>query len=97
MTTIETPSAALTDEEVAQWFNEDEEVVQWFNEKYPHATCHDCDEALNGDTVVYCGNGCETWYCDDCHEKRERKGQTWCCEECQNYEEEEGREEEGDE
>jgi hypothetical protein len=94
MTTIETPSAAPTCFAVPS----DEQVAQWFNEKYPHATCHDCNEALNGDTVVYCGNDCETWYCDNCHEVRETTGETWCCEECQNYEDQhEEEEEEGDE
>lgn len=56
--------------------DEDEEYSEdeiWFNENYPNASCHRCDVALDGKTVVYCKHDdygqCETWYCDACHEK----------------------------
>jgi hypothetical protein len=50
----------------------EEEGIEWFNRKYPHATCHRCEEKLDGETVVNCGGGggeCETWYCAACHEE----------------------------
>ena len=48
--------------------SDEEDSEAWFDRKYPNATCHRCKEKLNGATVVYCGDGCETWYCADCHE-----------------------------
>ena len=53
---------------------DEEEPDDWFDRKYPNATCHTCVKKLNGQTVVYCGGGggaCETWYCSDCHERKD--------------------------
>jgi hypothetical protein len=57
-------------EEAMKHMKDEDEEETWFNEKYPNASCHRCDEKLNGHTVVYCGGhggACETWYCKDCH------------------------------
>jgi len=50
--------------------DEEEDGNKWFDRKYPNATCHRCNEKVDGESVVYCGGGggaCETWYCGDCH------------------------------
>ena len=60
-------SLAESEEETSDTESE-EDSEAWFDRKYPNATCHRCKEKLNGATVVYCGDGCETWYCADCHE-----------------------------
>ena len=49
--------------------DEEEDEEEWFDRKYPKATCTRCKEKVTGKTVVYCGDGCETWYCADCHEE----------------------------
>lgn len=64
-----------------------QEEVNAFNEKYSDAKCHVCEQHVDGDTVWYCGNECETWYCEDCIEERNDKGEDHCCEDCSNYEE----------
>jgi len=57
---------AITAEQLAEYLAVDD-GVEWFNEKYPNATCVRCSEKVDGRTVVYCGDACETWYCADCH------------------------------
>jgi len=44
---------------------------EWFDRKYPNCSCFRCDKKLNSQTVVECQHedGCETWYCSDCHEE----------------------------
>ena len=95
-------------DEVPNWMDQMEEAMQeleesddendeatWFNTKYPNASCHRCEEKLNGHTVVYCGGhggACETWYCASCHEDG-----TDDCGVCKSEEEEsESEEEESD-
>lgn len=51
--------------------DDESDEATWFNTKYPNASCHRCEEKLNGHTVVMCGGhggACETWYCASCHE-----------------------------
>ncbi len=51
--------------------SDESDEATWFNTKYPNASCHRCEEKLNGHTVVMCGGrggACETWYCASCHE-----------------------------
>ena len=62
--------------------SDDDDEEKWFDRKYPKASCHDCGTKLNGHTVEFCGQGCETWYCSECIEEREFP---WCCEQCGNY------------
>jgi hypothetical protein len=49
--------------------HENEKEENWFDGKYPEANCHRCEKKVKGSTVVYCNHeeGCETWYCADCH------------------------------
>lgn len=56
---------AITADELAEYLAVDD-GVEWFNEKYPNAKCIRCSKKVDGRTVVYCGDACETWYCADC-------------------------------
>lgn len=63
--------------------DEEETPEEYFDRKYPNASCHRCNEKLNGETVVFCGGGggaCETWYCQDCHEEGTEDCKVCCIE-----------------
>ena len=67
----ESESDAEESESDAEESDDENDEVTWFNTKYPNASCHRCEEKLNGHTVVMCGGhggACETWYCASCHE-----------------------------
>lgn len=64
----------------------DDDEEEWEARKIAGHTCHTCVAPLVAGKVVWgCGsgrgNGCETWYCDDCDDD------STCCEMCKPEEE----------
>jgi hypothetical protein len=42
------------------------EENELFDRKFPDASCETCEKKVTGATVVFCGDGCETWFCMEC-------------------------------
>jgi len=85
------PTCAISADELAKLLAADvDDGAEWFNEKYPNAKCIRCSKAVDGRTVVYCGDACETWYCADCRDDGNedcpccfpKSDETYVCEEC---------------